>query len=141
MLLSYFLKIQKIAKFIIAICIVFYLYQNVNAKENNMKGPKNPEQNYSMKNESSFTKLIFGSLVKFYSKVISPLDGPRSPSYPTGSAYGLKAIQQEGAFLGILLIGDRLFHEADKNQGSYITIYGTKRYYDPIENNIFWWKK
>ena len=89
----------------------------------------------------SLNQVVFGSMVLFYAKVISPLDGPRSPSYPTGSAYGIKALQTEGIFMGILLIGDRLFHEAEHHQGApYIKIYGRTRYYDPIENNTFWWK-
>ena len=91
--------------------------------------------------QQSLNQVVFGSMVQFYSNWISPLDGPRSPSYPTGSAYGLKAIQQEGFFIGILLIGDRLLHEADKHQGPIFNIYGKNRYYDPLENNIFWWKK
>ena len=76
-----------------------------------------------------------------FSKVISPADGARSLSYPTGSAYGYQAIQEEGVLVGVLLIGDRLFHEADQHYGSYIRLYGINRYYDPIENNVFWWKK
>lgn len=86
------------------------------------------------------SQVVFSSMILFYSKIISPLDGPRSPSYPTGSAYGLQAIRQEGIFMGILLIGDRLFHEADIHQGAYFKIYNRTRYYDPIENNTFWWK-
>ena len=90
--------------------------------------------------ETNINKTVFGSLVLFYSRVISPADGARSLSYPTGSTYGYQAIRQEGILIGILLIGDRLFHEADQHYGAYIYLYGVKRYYDPIEDNVFWWK-
>ena len=90
---------------------------------------------------TNLNKTVFSNWVLFYSKVISPADGARSLSYPTGSAYGYQAIQEEGVLVGVLLIGDRLFHEADQHYGSYIRLYGIHRYYDPIENNVFWWKK
>ncbi len=105
-----------------------------------MKGPfpdkkTSPPRIY----QTSTTKLVSNGLIQFYSKCISPADGPRSPSYPTGSAYGREAITQYGLFPGMFLIADRLFHEADVNLGYNITVYGHSRYYDPLENNTFWW--
>lgn len=105
-----------------------------------MKAPFSANTSKKIKQEQSLNQVVFSSMVLFYSKFISPLDGPRSPSYPTGSAYGLQAINEEGVFMGILLIGDRLFHEADKHQGVFINLYNQTRYYDPLENNTFWWK-
>lgn len=106
-----------------------------------MKGPF-PQKNRSGSTEVypvSTGKVVLGGLVNFYSKVLSPADGPRSPSYPTGSAYGREAIQKHGVILGVLLTADRLVHEVDHHQGTTILIYGVKRYFDPVRNNTFWW--
>ncbi len=91
--------------------------------------------------QTSTVKFVWKNAIKVYSRFISPADGPRSPSYPTGTQYGKQAIEQHGFFIGIVLIADRLLHEADIHQGSKITIYGTTRYYDPIENNTYWWDR
>ena len=106
----------------------------------NMKSPFTFDTRQVTNKELSLNEVVFGSMILFYSKFISPLDGARSPSYPTGSAYGLQAIRAEGVFMGILLIGDRLLHEASEHQGVNIRVYNKIRYYDPLENNIFWWK-
>lgn len=142
MLLSCFLKkkARNKIKFFILFPIALILTLQISFAD--MRSPyQSKPQKISNDFETSPTKAVFGGLVWFYSKIISPADGPRSPSYPTGSAYGFQAIQQEGFLMGTLLIGDRLLHEADKPQGGFIYIYGRKRYYDPIENNTFWWKK
>jgi hypothetical protein len=37
---------------------------------------------------------------------------------------------------------DRLIHESDEiRQAPLVKIYGAYRYYDPVENNDFWWSK
>ena len=90
---------------------------------------------------TSSIKIVFSSLIQFYSYYISPADGPRSPSYPTGSAYGRQAIEQYGLFLGVILTAERLIHETDKPLGPIVTLYHYNRFYDPIESNTFWWKK
>jgi len=89
--------------------------------------------------QTSTLKLVLTGMINFYSKVISPADGPRSPSYPTGSAYGRQAIEKYGFFPGVFLIGDRLMHEADRPLGPTITVYGRQRYYDPVIFNTYWW--
>ncbi len=82
---------------------------------------------------------VLTGLIRFYSAIISPADGPRSPSYPTGSIYGIQAIERYGFIPGIFLISDRLLHESDVNLGPIITVYGHPRYFDPLEANTFWW--
>ncbi|OHD63165.1 MAG: membrane protein insertion efficiency factor YidD [Spirochaetes bacterium RBG_13_51_14] len=39
---------------------------------------------------------------------ISPQDGPSCRFRPTCSAYGKIAVQKHGAFLGAILVGDRI---------------------------------
>ncbi len=90
--------------------------------------------------QTSVIKLVLKGSIGFYSNVISPADGPRSPSYPTGTSYGKQAIEKHGFVKGIVLIADRLIHESDVALGPKIILYGTTRYYDPVENNTFWWE-
>ena len=78
--------------------------------------------------------------IRSFQLLLSPLDGPRSPSYPTGSAYGMKAVEKEGFFLGSILTADRLFHEADQPLGPMIRLYGHDRYFDPLQANLYWWR-
>ena len=89
--------------------------------------------------ETSTIKFVGIGAIRFFSTFISPVDGPRSPSYPTGSAYGREAIQKKGFFTGIILTADRLLHESDVHLGPKIVIHGKTRYYDKVENNTFWW--
>jgi hypothetical protein len=82
---------------------------------------------------------FFISLLTFFSKVISPVDGHRCPSYPTCAAYSKQAYQKHGAILGTLMTVDRLFHEADEARFSPIVeVYGVRRIYDPVSANEFW---
>ena len=99
-----------------------------------------PSRSAHTEYRTSPVKLVWTGLIDIYARAISPADGPRSPSYPTGSAYGRQAVETHGLFLGVLLTADRLLHEADRPLGPVITVYGTKRYYDPLESNTYWWK-
>jgi putative component of membrane protein insertase Oxa1/YidC/SpoIIIJ protein YidD len=130
-------------------CILFWfllfgiLYLNQAQATDGMRSPDLgvTKRRVEPDHQSSIVSLTAQTAIKFYSSVISPADGPRSPSYPTGSAYGLAAVRQHGFLMGILLIGDRLFHEADLHQGPVIYLHGKKRYYDPVESNTFWWSE
>lgn len=106
-----------------------------------MKGPfSRPEKSGSDSDlPVSTVKWAGKGAIHLFSRYISPADGPRSPSYPTSTAYGRKAIETHGFFVGILLLADRLIHEADVHKGPKIVLYGTSRYYDPVESNTFWW--
>ncbi len=77
-----------------------------------------------------------------FRKYISPVDGDRCPSYPSCSQYSAEAIRKHGALLGFLLTIDRLIHEADEvRRAPLVRIQDDYRYYDPLENNDFWWRK
>ena len=111
--------------------------------ETRMKGPfNNTNQSYRPPNyQTSAVKLVWINTINLYSKYISPADGPRSPSYPTSTAYGKQAIEAHGFLLGIILIADRLIHESDQHLGPKIIIHGNRRYHDPVEANTYWWGK
>ena len=105
-----------------------------------MRGPEKKNiPNSSIAPSSSNQNPIALHLISFFSRYISPADGPRSPSYPTGSAYGKNVLKKHGFFLGIILTADRLIHESDAPLGPIIFHHGKKRFYDPVESNTFWW--
>lgn len=90
----------------------------------------------------SLGQLLTFKLINFYREYISPVDGGRCPSYPSCSHYALQAVKKHGSLLGLLLTFDRLIHEADEvHRTPLIKINGEYRYFDPIENNDFWWYK
>ncbi len=129
--------------FPIFIILISYFTGNTQVSAQDlMKAPDIQQQIKSTKPhfQTSTVKLVLKGTIGFYSNIISPADGPRSPSYPTGTAYGKQAIEKHGFIKGIVLIADRLIHESDVALGPKIILYGTTRYYDPIENNTFWWE-
>jgi putative membrane protein insertion efficiency factor len=48
------------------------------------------------------------SVIRFYQRRISPLFGPKCRYYPTCSQYALEALEEWGAFKGMLLTIRRL---------------------------------
>ena len=81
-------------------------------------------------------------LIRIFQKYISPVDGDRCPCYPTCSQYGLEAIRKHGALVGTVMTVDRLIHESDEIRlVRAIKVYDSYRYYDPVENNDFWWSR
>lgn len=109
--------------------------------EDLMRGPKTRGTTTRQLNHPVSVPTWFGrNAIRIYSKAISPADGPRSPSFPTSTAYGREAIQQHGFLVGVLLIADRLIHESDVHRGPKIVKYGVSRYYDPVKVNTYWWK-
>ena len=83
-----------------------------------------------------------GGLLRFFQVYISPVDGDRCPSYPTCSQYAREAVRKHGAMIGLVMTFDRLIHETDEvRRAPLIRVHGSYRYYDPVENNDFWWDK
>jgi len=83
-----------------------------------------------------------GGLLRFFQEYISPVDGDRCPSYPTCSQYAQEAVRKHGALIGLVMTFDRLIHESDETRRAPLIRAGDSyRYYDPVENNDFWWTK
>ncbi len=79
-------------------------------------------------------------MVTFYQKVISPVDGDRCPMYPTCSQYGVLALRKHGPVIGIIMTADRMMHESGEKAYVPLIRAGNRlRFYDPVENNDFWW--
>jgi len=106
-----------------------------------------PKSSPELRSEKSSPSLSPGQraaqgVLRFFQKYISPVDGDRCPCYPTCSQYSVEAIRKHGVLMGLVITFDRLIHESDEiRQAPMIKIYGSYRYYDPVENNDFWWDK
>ena len=119
------------------------------AEEDPLHGPWNSPRYRSLAQKQTATQKstsiaspFFTSLLTFFSKAISPVDGDRCPSYPTCAAYSKEAFQKNGALLGTLMTVDRLLHEADEAQFSpTVNVYGVSRIYDPVSANEVWKRK
>lgn len=83
---------------------------------------------------------VFQGLLRFYRKVISPVDGNRCVMAPTCSLYSHQAIQEYGVIMGVLLTADRLLHEGDEiGRVPRIVEDGETLYVDTLEANTYWW--
>jgi len=85
---------------------------------------------------------IFIEVVKFFREYISPVDGDRCMMYPSCTGYSIEAVRKHGFFVGYIMTIDRLIHE--NNEMDLAPLRGTgdaARFYDPVENNDFWWYK
>lgn len=130
----------RMPAFVLAAITLFMSYPGGLPAADRMKGPVVRPAAFSVSDEPTSLPAWFGwNAILLYSKLISPADGPRSPSYPTGTAYARDAVKKHGFLLGTILTADRLIHEADIYRGPRITRYGVSRYYDPVEYNTYWW--
>ena len=85
---------------------------------------------------------VFDAYLRFFQKVISPVDGARSSMYPTGSDYARQAFARHGAFLGFLLTAERLLHEGNEGLvAPRIRKHGRWRIHDPLEANDTWLRR
>jgi len=127
--------------FLVFVFVLLAMIPGQSTAADQMKGPFSQagKEDSVADRPTSTVKWIGKGAIQLYSKYVSPADGPRSPSYPTSTAYGIKAIERHGFWIGILLIADRLIHEADVHRGPRIELYGISRYDDPVESNTFWW--
>ena len=79
--------------------------------------------------------------IEGYQKFLSPVLDSKCYMFPSCSAYAKQALDEYGPFLGVLLIIDRLFREANETQTSPLIRQGeTFKLYDPPSANV-WWKK
>ena len=110
---------------------------------NPMRAPRSPRQPApQVSAPGSIPAQVFDAYLRFFQKVISPVDGARSSMYPTGSAYARQAFAKHGALLGFLLTAERLLHEGNERLvAPRIRKHGRWRVYDPLEANDGWWRR
>jgi len=106
------------------------------------KGPwdqDSPRQNSQKQMDSTFNPLRL--LVEFYRTNISPVDGKDCPMYPSCSEYSIRSFKKHGFFVGWAMTCDRLFRcgRDELRLSPQVIVNGERRWYDPPENNDFWW--
>ena len=121
------------------------LVPSISVAEDPMRGPWDwpTERSASQKKQlrAGASASFFASMLAFFQKVISPVDGDRCPSYPTCAAYSKEAYEKHGALIGTFMTVDRLFHEASEAKFSpTVEVYGVPRIYDPVSANEYWKK-
>jgi hypothetical protein len=123
------------------ICSFLFLFAGfAAADEDPFKGPWEGTINNSTSSprHSSLNPLKY--LVRFYRDNISPIDGKECPMHPSCSRYSIECFEKHGLIIGWMMTCDRLFHEADEmEQAPMVLVNGYYRFYDPVENNDFWW--
>jgi putative membrane protein insertion efficiency factor len=80
-------------------------------------------------------------LISFFQTVVSPVDGASCDFYPTCSAYAKQALQKHGLFIGLVMASERLCRIHSPAGYEPIEKFGAYYYYDPVENNDFWFYK
>jgi hypothetical protein len=80
-------------------------------------------------------------LISFFQTVVSPVDGASCDFYPTCSAYAKQALQKHGLFIGLAMASERLCRLHAPEGYEPIEKFGAYYYYDPVENNDFWFYK
>jgi putative membrane protein insertion efficiency factor len=82
----------------------------------------------------------FLAMLAFYQKAIGPVVSGRCPMYPTCSQYSVEAVRKHGPVMGIIMTADRLIHEVDEQRyAPLIKVWSRYRYFDPVQENDFWW--
>lgn len=107
------------------------------------KSPVIPEKQPKQKIVRSFWDNRFELGYYFYQKVVSPADGARCGMYPTCADYSYQAMQKHGLIIGSWMAADRFMRDHGNNEGSYSFIekFGRRRFFDPINENDFWFSK
>ena len=124
-----------------ALVIVFFGVASV-ASAASFNGPwgwESNQQNY--RTQGNAAPSLFRFLVEEYRENISPIDGKNCPMYPSCSEYSIQSIKKHGSLVGWIMTVDRLFRcgRDELRLSPQIILNGERRWYDPPENNDFWW--
>jgi len=106
-----------------------------------MKGPREKvayQHNVDRAVEISCVKLAFLGAIRLYQKRVSSIGGPdRCGFWPSCSAYGYTAIEEEGPVTGLLMTADRLTRcNLFKGPGPDYTLLPNGKLYDPPSKNL-----
>jgi len=108
-----------------------------------MKGPNEQRTGPIIRqdNETSCVNSAFLGLIRLYQKRISPIGGRRCGFWPSCSAYGYTAIKEQGPFIGLMMIGDRLTRcNIWKHEGPDYFLLPNGKLYDPPSKNLLFEK-
>ena len=91
---------------LIVMSVMGYTWEVCAEPANPMRAPKvvqSAQPQGRSASTASFPALVFDAYLRFFQRVISPVDGARSNMYPTGSDYSRRAFKKHGALLGLVL--------------------------------------
>ncbi len=101
---------------------------------------REPKQQNTEQQPQSIASTPFLWLLTFYQKVINPVNSGRCRMYPTCSQFSVQAIRKHGPVTGIIMTADRLMHEgSEQDYVRSIKVGDRYRFYDPVQDNDFWW--
>ena len=109
-----------------------------------MKGPEekvdNPNQDQDI--ETSSIKIAFLGAIRFYQNTISRIGGTdRCGFRPSCSAYGYRAIKEQGPVIGIMMTADRLTRcNIWKKPGEDYFLLPNNKLFDPVPKNLLFEK-
>jgi len=139
------MKLMKAIKLTCFVCIAFlspFFSFATWVYASDFKGPwdKNNSQKISRKQIDKKVNPL-RSLVETYRAYISPIDGKGCPMHPSCSKYSVQCLKKHGFFIGWMMTCDRLFRcgRDELRLSPQIIVNGKLKWYDPLENNDFWW--
>lgn len=98
----------------------------------------------SMQAETDSETDPLSAMIEFYRGPMNHFSAVRSgecPMYPSDSEYSLKSIRKHGMLKGWMMAMDRLLRcgRDETRLAPKVMINGKVKYYDPVEQNDFWW--
>lgn len=89
---------------------------------------------------------VYNSLIEIYRGPLNHLSAVRRgvcPMHPSCSEYSRQAIEKHGFVVGWPMTLDRLMRcgRDEVKHVPQVYVDGMWKYYDPLENNDFWWDK
>ena len=102
-------------------------------------GQDSRQQNHRKQGDAAPNPFRF--VVEMYRENISPIDGKDCPMCPSCSEYSIRSFEKHGFFVGWMMTIDRLFRcgRDELRLAPQVMVNGEIRWYDPPENNDFWW--
>jgi len=98
----------------------------------------------AMKKKSEYGVKPLLSIIDIYRDNLNHLSAVRRsgcPLYPSCSAYSIECFKKHGLLMGWVMTCDRLMRcgRDETRLSPQVLIDGKWRYYDPVEENDFWW--
>jgi putative component of membrane protein insertase Oxa1/YidC/SpoIIIJ protein YidD len=136
------MKPIKLSCFIVLAFFLLFFSFTMRVHSADLKGPwdtNNSQKIFQKRVDKKVNPLQ--SLVEAYSVYISPIDGKSCPMYPSCSKFSVHSFKKHGFFIGWMMTCDRLFRcgRDELRLSPQIIVNGKLKWYDPLENNDFWW--
>ena len=131
---------QVYVLFVLCICLLLGSSNFASGFSAEMKGPEERVNNAKQDKdiETSSIKIAFLGAIKCYQNNISRIGGTdRCGFRPSCSAYGYRAIKEQGPVIGIIMTADRLTRcNIWKKPGADYMLLPNNKLFDPVSRNI-----